>query len=65
MPDEALLRVALHHTLHDLVGGEILLVAADDLDEPVLLICGEEREVLQDVQTTWGRSIFSTVARTW
>ena len=50
MPDEALLRVALHHAVHDLVGGHVLLVAADDLDAPVLLVGGEEGEVLQDVQ---------------
>ena len=50
MPDQALLRVALHHALDDLVRGVVLLVAADDLDAPVLLVRGEEREVLQDVE---------------
>ena len=50
MPDQPLLRVALHHALDDLVRGEILLVAADDLDAPVLLVRGEQREVLQDVE---------------
>ena len=50
MPDQPLLRVALHHPLHDLVRGEILLVPADDLDAPMLLVRGEHRETLQDVQ---------------
>ena len=43
MPDQALLRVALDHAVDDLVGGVVLLVAADDLDAPVLLVGGEER----------------------
>jgi hypothetical protein len=34
------------HTVHDLVGGEILLVPTDDLDPSMLLVGGEEREVL-------------------
>jgi len=50
MPDETLLRVAPHHTIDDLVGGEILLVPADDFDAPVLLVSGEDSEVLQDVE---------------
>ena len=50
MPDEALLRIARHHPGHDLVGGLVLLVAADDLDAAVLLVGGEEGEVLEDVQ---------------
>ena len=45
MPDEALLRVSLHHAGHDLVGGLVLLVAADDLDAPVLLVGGKDGEV--------------------
>src|SRR5690349_3816519 len=50
MPDEPLLRVTLYHALHELVRGEILLVTADDLDAPMLLVCGEHREVLQDIE---------------
>jgi hypothetical protein len=50
MPDEALLRIALDHPGDDLVGGLVLLLAADNLDAPVLLISGEEGKVLQDVQ---------------
>ena len=42
--------IALDHALDDLVGGLVLLVAADDLDAAVLLVGGEEGEVLQDVQ---------------
>ena len=54
MPDEALFRLALDHALDDLVRREILLVAADDLDAPVLLVRGEEGEVLQDVEHHFG-----------
>jgi hypothetical protein len=50
MPDEALLRVAPHHAGHNLVGSLVLLVATDDLDAPVLLVRGEDGEVLQDVK---------------
>ena len=50
MPDEALLRIPGHHAGHDLVRRLVLLVAADHLDAPVLLVRGEEGEVLQDVQ---------------
>src|SRR5262245_66336882 len=50
MPDEALLRIALDYTGDDLVSGLVLLIAADNLDAPVLLIGSEEGEVLQDVQ---------------
>src|SRR6202040_504395 len=50
MPYQTLLRVALHHALDKLVGGEVLLVATDDLDAAVFVIGGKEREVLQDVQ---------------
>ena len=38
------------HTVHDLVGGEILLVPTDDLNPSMLLVGGEEREVLQNIQ---------------
>ncbi len=50
MPDQALLRIASHHTSDHLVRRLVLLVAADHLDPPVLLVRGEEGEVLQDVQ---------------
>src|SRR5215831_18351544 len=50
MPDEALLWVALDYTGDDLVRGLVLLVAADNLDTPVLLVGSKEGEVLQDVQ---------------
>jgi hypothetical protein len=35
MPNQPLLWVALHHALDDLVGGEVLLVATEDLDAAV------------------------------
>ena len=54
MPDQALLWITLHHAVDDLVGGEILLVTADDLDAAVLLVRGEQREVLQDVEHDLG-----------
>ena len=50
MPDESLFRIAFDHACDDLVGGEILLVTADDLDAPMLLVGGEQGEVLQDVE---------------
>ncbi len=50
MPDEALLRVALHNAVDDLVRGKVLLVATDDLDTPVLLVGREQREVLEDIE---------------
>src|SRR6267142_2451443 len=50
MPYQALLWVALHNALDDLVSGEVLLVATDDLDAAVFVIGSEEGEVLQDVQ---------------
>src|SRR6202034_564896 len=50
MPDETLLRVALHYATDHLVGREILLVAADDFDSPVLFVRGKQGEVLEDVQ---------------
>jgi hypothetical protein len=37
------------HTVHDLVGG-ILQVPTDDLDPSMLLVGGEESEVLQSIQ---------------
>ena len=54
MPDQALFRIALHHAVDDLIGGEILLVTADDLDAPVLFVRGEKGEVLQDVEHHFG-----------
>src|SRR5882762_4542637 len=50
MPDQTLLWVTFHHTVHNLVRGEILLVTADDLDPSVFLVGGKEREVLQNIQ---------------
>lgn len=50
MPDEALLRIPGHHAGHHLVRRLVLLVAADHLDAPVLLVRGEEGKILQDVQ---------------
>src|SRR2546428_287594 len=50
MPDQALLRIALDYTGNDLVGGVVLLVAADDLNASVLFVGGEDGEVLQDVE---------------
>ena len=49
MRDEALLRVTPHDAGDDLVGGVVLLIAADDLDASVLLVGGKDGEVLQDV----------------
>ncbi len=46
--------VAGQHALHDLVGGLVLLVAADDLEAAVLLVGGEEGEVGQDVENDVG-----------
>src|SRR6185295_12981844 len=40
MPDQTLLRIALHYSVNDLVGGDVLLVTADDFDPPVLLVHG-------------------------
>ena len=50
MPDQALLHPTGDHALDDLIGGLILLVAADELDAAMFLVGGEEREVLQDVE---------------
>ena len=50
MPDQTLLRITLDHAGDDLVGSLVLLVAADDLDAPMLLVGSEEGEVLQNVQ---------------
>src|SRR5260370_3671111 len=50
MPYQTLLWIALHHALDDLVGGEVLLVATNDLDAAVFVIGSKECEVLQDVQ---------------
>ena len=50
VPDQALLGVAGQHALDDLVGGLVLLVAADDLDAALLLVGGEQGEVGEDVE---------------
>jgi hypothetical protein len=42
--------IAIHNTIHHLVGGEILLVPTDYLDRSMLLVGGEECEVLQYIQ---------------
>jgi hypothetical protein len=65
MPDQALLRITLHHSIDNLVGGEVLLVTADDLDAAVLVVGGEEGEVLQDIEHYSGRIMLATVALTW
>ena len=64
MPDQALLRIALHHALDDLVGGVVLLVAADDLDLAVLLVGGEQVKFCRMSSTTSGRSMLATAALT-
>src|SRR5277367_3507660 len=38
MPDETFLRITLYHAVHDLVGSEILLVTANDLDATILFV---------------------------
>ena len=50
MPNQPLFRISCHHAVHDLVGGEILLVTADELDAAVFLVGGKDSEVLQDVE---------------
>src|ERR1700681_4528697 len=50
MPDQTLLWVAFHHTVHNLVRSEILLVPADNLDPSMFLVSRKECEVLQNVQ---------------
>ena len=54
MPNEALLRVTFHHSVHDLVGSEVLLIPANHLDAPVLLIRCEDGEALKNVQHYFG-----------
>ena len=49
MPDQAFLRIPGDYAGNDLVGGEVLLVAADDLDAAMFVVCGEERKVLSNV----------------
>src|SRR5438046_2820318 len=50
MPDESFFDEPCNDAINDLIGRLILLVAADDLDLTVLLIGGENGEILQDVQ---------------
>src|SRR5258708_7140049 len=50
MPDEALLWIPSYDAGDDPVRRLILLVAANHLDAPMLLVRGEERKVLQDIQ---------------
>ena len=50
MPDEALFRVAFHHAFYHLIGREVLLVTADDLDAPMFAVSCEESEILEDVE---------------
>ena len=50
MPDQTLLWVTFHHTVHNLVGSEVLLVTADNLDPSVFFVGRKEREVLQNIQ---------------
>ena len=54
VPDEALLRKPCTTRSISWLVAQILLVTADDLDAPMLLVRGEEREVLQDVQDHLG-----------
>ena len=54
VPDQTLLGIALNHAGHHQVSALVLLIAADDLDAPVLLVGGEQGEVLQDVQHHMG-----------
>jgi len=54
MPDEALLDPTRNDALNDLIGCMILLVAADELDLAMLLIGGEDGEVLQDIEHDLG-----------
>ena len=54
MPDQALLGIALDHAGHHQVSAFVLLITADDLDAPVLLVGGEQGEILQDVQHHMG-----------
>ena len=54
VPDQTLLGIALYHAGHHQVSALVLLIAADDLDAPVLLVGGEQGEVLQDVQHHMG-----------
>jgi hypothetical protein len=48
VPDEALLRIAGHHALHNLDPRFALLVAEDDLATALLLVGGEECKAAQD-----------------
>ena len=50
MPDQPFFDVAHNDTLDNLIGGLVLLIAADDFDLTVLFVCSEKRKVLQDIQ---------------
>ncbi len=50
MPDQAFLRETFDHPRNDQVGALILLIAADNFDAAVLLVSGEQCEILQDIQ---------------
>ena len=50
MPNQSLFRTALHHPLHQPVSSLVLLIAADNLDPPMLFIRREQGEVLQHIQ---------------
>ena len=50
MPDQPLFDVARNDTLDNLIGGLVLLIAANDLDLTVLFVSSEKRKVLQDIQ---------------
>ena len=50
MPDQPLLGVASHHALDQFVGGLVLLVAANDFDAALFLVCRKQGETAQNVQ---------------
>jgi len=50
VPDKSFFRVSGNYPIHDLVGGEVLLISADDLDTSEFFIGSKEGEILHDVQ---------------
>jgi len=50
MPDQPLFWIAIDHSGYQQIRCFVLLIAADDLDAPVLFVGGKQGETLQDVQ---------------
>ena len=50
MPDQALLWMSGHYAFDDLVHAVVLLVAGDDLDAALLLVCGVAGKIGQQIE---------------